>query len=78
MLACPSLKIMQSRIAQQRELVLPLPESLIGLLQTLIALLVFAFQRRGCLGTGKRVACHLCLFCVLVQFGLVGSEAGLR
>lgn len=47
MLACLSQKIMQSRIAQQGKWVLPWPESLIGLLQTLIALLVFPFKEEA-------------------------------
>lgn len=66
MLACPSLKIMQSRIAQQGELVLPLPESLIGLLQTLIALLVLPFKEEAAWEQVSEwpviCVCSVCLF----------------
>lgn len=58
---------MQSTIAQQGKWLLPGPESLIGLLQTLIALLVFPFKEGSCAATGKRG-----LSSVFAQFGPVG------
>lgn len=74
MLACPSLKIMQSRIAQQEKLVLPLPESLIGLLQTLIALLVFPFKEEAVWEQVNEwpviCVCSVCLFSLVWLAGL--------
>lgn len=71
MLACPGLKIMQSRIAQQGKWLLLLPESLIGLLQTLITLSVFPFKEEAVWEqvNGRPVicVCFVCLFVWLAQ-----------